>query len=110
MDFTTEQKLPVSFKVVDGRGRPAKIDGDPVVASSDETVATVSEVTKGGDTWTFDINSVAAGAYRVAVTADANLDPGETTEIVGTIEGNITLDPRTAARTIELTPGDPVDD
>lgn len=110
MDFTTEQKLPVSFKIVDGRGRPAKVDGDPVVASSDETVATVGAVTNDGDgTYSFEVNSVAVGSARIAVTADADIS-AEVKEIVGTLDINITLDERTGARTVELTPGTPVDD
>ncbi len=110
VDFTSEQYLPVSFKIVDGRGRPVPVDGDPVVASSDETVATVSDVTKGdGGIWSFNVNSVAVGTARVAVTADADISP-TVSEIVGTLDINITLDPRTAARTVELTAGTPVDD
>lgn len=109
-DFTTEQTLPVSFKIVDGRGRPANVENGPKAASSDETVVTVGDISKEGDVWKFDINSVAEGQYRVTVTADANLDPNEVNEIVGIIEGSVTHDARTDARTIELVAGDPIDD
>ena len=109
-DFTTEQKLPVSFKLVDGRGRPAPIDGTPAVVSSDETVASVSDLADAGNgSWSFNVNSVAEGTARIALTADADIS-SSVSEVVGTLEVNITLDPRTAARTIELTPGTPVDD
>lgn len=109
-DFTTEQTLPVSAKVVDGRGRPKAIDGEPVIASSDETVVTVSDVVNDGNGGiTFNVNSVAAGSARVTVTADADISP-EINEIVGVLDVNVTLDPRTAARTIELAPGTPTDD
>lgn len=112
MDFTTEQTLPVTFKIVDGRGRPAQVDGDPVVASSDETVARVSAdgVTKGDDgSYSMNIESVAVGSARISVTADADVGP-DVSDIIGTLDVNVTLDPRTAARTIELTAGTPVDE
>lgn len=108
--FTTEQYLPVTFKIVDGRGRPAPVEGTPVVASSDETVATCSEVTDAGDgSWDFSLNSVAEGTARIAVTADADLGAG-ISEIIGTLDVEVTTDPRTAERTIELTAGTPSDE
>lgn len=108
-DFTTEQTLPVSFRIVDGRGRPANVENIKV-ASSDETVVTASDVSKDGDLYKFEIRSVAEGSYRVVVTADANLDPNVVNEIVGVMEGSVTHDDRTDARTIELVAGEPVDD
>lgn len=111
-DFTTEQTLPVLFKIVDGRGRPASIDGDPVVASSDETVARVSAegvTNDGAGNYAMNIESVAVGSARITVTADADVSP-EVSDIVGVLDVNVTLDPRTAARTIELTAGAPVDE
>ncbi len=111
-DFTTEQTLPVSFKIVDGRGRPAPVDGDPVVASSDETVARLGPdgvTNDGSGNYTMNIESVAVGTARVTVTADADISEN-VSEIVGVLDLNVTLDPRTGARTIELTAGTPVDE
>lgn len=108
--FTTEQTLPVTFKIVDGRGRAAPIDGDPVVASSDETVVTADTPVKGSDgSWSMNLASVAAGTARVTVTADADISD-QVNSILGVLDIEVTLDPRTAARTIELTAGTPVDE
>lgn len=108
--FTTEQTLPVTFSIKDGRGRPASVDGDPVTASSDATVVTVDTPVRAGSDWTFNVMSVAPGTARVSVTADANLNPDETTEIVGFLDVEVTLDPRTGARVVELVAGTPVDE
>lgn len=110
--LSTEQKLPFTMKVVDGRGRPVKIDGEPVAASSDETVATVTIADAGGGTWNGEIVSVAPSpegtTQRVTVTADADLSPS-VSNVVGILEFNVTLDERTSARMVTLSPGSPVD-
>lgn len=110
--FTTEQNLPVSFKIVDGRGRAAEIDGDPVVASSDETVARMSAdgVKKNDDgSYGFSVESVAPGTARLSVTADADRGEG-VQEIVGVLEVEVTQDERSNARVIELTAGEATDE
>lgn len=108
-DFTTEQTLPFVYKVVDGRGRTVATDGDPVVASSDETVVTVAALTKGADnSWSGEAVSVTAGSARVTISADADLGEG-VIEVIGVLECNVTLDPRTAARTVDVVAGTPVD-
>ena|SRR5688572_31630603 len=108
--FTTEQTLPITFSIKDGRGRPAQVDGEPVAASSDETVATVDTPVKGADgSWSMNVASVAPGTARVSVTADANVSP-EVTEIVGFLDVEVTLDPRTEARIVELVAGTPTDE
>lgn len=110
--FTTEQFLPVSFKIVDGRGRPAAVDGEPVVASSDETVARVAAEGAVGDeagTYNMKIESVAPGTARISVTADADVSD-QASEVVGYLDVTVELDPRSAVRIIELTPGTPEDE
>lgn len=108
--FTTEQFLPVTFKIVDGRGRPVPVDGEPVVASSDETVVVASAPTNdGAGNYSMELASVAAGTARVTVTADADISP-EVSEILAILEVEVTLDPRTSARMIELTAGEPSDE
>jgi len=110
--LTTEQELPFLFEVLDGRGRRVPIDGEPTVASSDETVATVSIEAGTDDTWNGKITSVtespAGTTQRVTVTADADLGAG-VQEVVGYIDFTVTLDPRTAQRVVSLSPGTAVD-
>lgn len=108
--ITTEQKVSYSVKVVDGRGRPAPIDGEPIVASSDETIVTVTPpVSDGAGGWTFDAVSVLAGNARITFSADAEIGP-DVNSVVGEDDIEVTLDPRTGARMVELTAGTPVDD
>jgi hypothetical protein len=108
--FTTEQMLPFTFKITDGRGRPVSAEGTPVSVSSDETVATVGEVTDNGDkTWSGVVSSVAPGSCRIAVTADADTDPTIANDVVGTLDVEVTLDPRTGARITQLDAGEPAD-
>ncbi len=110
--FTTEQALPFTFKVVDGRGRVQPIQGDPVAASSDETIATVTIAKGDGNVWNGLINSVspspADSTQRVTVTADADLGEG-VQEVVGFLDFTITLDPRSGARIAEMVAGEPIE-
>lgn len=104
-DFTTEQVLPFTFKVADGRGRLVATDGTPVAVSSDETVATVGPLTSGdGKTWAGEASSVAPGSGRITVSADADLGEG-VQEVVGVLDINVTLDERTGARIVALEAG-----
>jgi len=108
-DFSTEQVLPISFKVVDGRGRTVKLDGDPIAASSDETVVTIGAMTNdGSNTWSGEVNSVAPGDARVTVSGDADLGEGVQT-VTGILEVTVTLDPRTSARITDIEAGTPTD-
>jgi len=114
--FTTEQTLPFTFKVLDGRGRVVKVDernGSPVATSSDETVATVTIAkATSGEVWNGVIDSVSASpadtTQRVTVTADADLGDG-ITEVVGFLDFTVTLDPLSGTRIAEMTAGAPVD-
>jgi hypothetical protein len=110
VDITTEQNLPFVFKVVDGRGRPAAVDGTPTAVSSDATVANVPVAltsADGGKTWNGMIESAAPGACRIAVTADSDITPEGVSDVIGTLDLNVTLDPRTGARIADLQPGTP---
>lgn len=113
--FTTEQELPFDFAVNDGRGRPVDVDesaGGPVVASSDETVATVTvqKVSKGR--YHGVVSSVTPSppdtTQRVTFTADADLGEG-VTEVVGFFDFNVTMDERTGQRIVQVQVGTPVD-
>jgi hypothetical protein len=109
VDFTTEQVLPISFKVVDGRGRTVKLDGDPVAASSDETIVTVGALTNdGSNVWKGEINSVSPGDARVTVSGDGDIGDGVQT-VTGVLEVTVTLDPRTGERITDLESGTPTD-
>lgn len=112
VSFSTEQELPFSFVVLDGRDRPVAIDGVPTVASSDETVATVSVVAGDGNAWNGTISSVAASpdgtTQRVTITADADLGEG-VKEVIGVLEFSVKLDERTSNRIVKLSVGAPVD-
>lgn len=100
-DMTTEQRIPFTFEVDDFRGKAVGIDGDPVGASSDETVATVA-ITKVDDThWTGFINAMLQGSCRITVSADA--DPGSAVNtVIATADINVTEDARTKQRVVKL--------
>lgn len=109
--ITTEEVLPISFAITDGRDRPKPADGTPTGVSSDETVATVGALTGNADNTVFtgEVSSVSVGSCRIAVTADVNTDPTISNEVVGTLDVDVTLDPRTGARITTLTAGTPAD-
>lgn len=108
--ITTEQEIPFTFKITDGRGRPKPADGTPVGATSDATVATVGDLTdNGNNTWSGVVSSVAPGDCRVSVTADADTDPAVVNEVVGLLDVTVTLDPRTGARITDIQAGTPAD-
>jgi hypothetical protein len=112
-EFSTEQNLPFTFKVVDGRGRVVKVDGTPKAASSDETVATVELYPELPDgTWSGLVSSVAPSpegtTQRVTVEADADLGEG-VQSVIGVLEFNVTLDEASKQRIINIEAGAPVD-
>jgi len=111
--FSTEQNLPFTVKVVDGRGRVAPFDGIPVAASSDETVGTVALTGPNADgSWSGLVTSVSASpegtTQRVTVTGDADLGAG-VVEVVGFMEYNVTADPRSAERIVQVEAQAPID-
>ena len=108
--FTTEQRLPFTFRVVDGRGNVVPTE-TPTAVSSDETVGTVSG-TPGEGVWNGVIDSVSPSpegtTQRVTVTADADLGEG-IQSVVGFLDYTVTLDARTGARIVEMVEGTPTD-
>lgn len=109
-DLTTEQMVSYTLKAVDGRGRAKPIDGAPVLTSSDETVVKLdAPVAVGDGSWTF--NAAATGIVGTAnITAEADVDISPAVQdIIATDAINVTLDPRTAARTVAITAGTPAD-
>lgn len=110
--FSTEQALPFTFKVVDGRGRVKAVDGTPVAASSDETVATVVLTAGDANVWNGVISSVSPSpegtTQRVTVTTDADLGEGKQ-EVIGFLDFTVTLDARSGARIAEMVAGDPTE-
>lgn len=108
--ITTEQEVDYTFSITDGRGRSKPADGIPVAATSDPTVAVVSEATSaGGNDWMVTVSSVAPGTCRISVTADADTAPDIVNEVVGTADVEVTLDPRTGARISSMSAGTPRD-
>lgn len=106
-DINTDQNYPnVALSITDSRGRPARVDGVPVWASSDETVLTVAAAADGMSAV---VDTVAAGTARITVSADADLGAG-VTEITGVSEDvNVTIGPNSVASTIALNLGAPAD-
>ena len=106
-DINTDQHYPnVALTITDSKGRPAKVDGVPVWASSDETVLTVAAAADG---MSADIETVAPGVARITVTADADLGPGVST-ITGVSEDvNVTQGPSFTASSMVLNLGAPAD-
>lgn len=110
VDITTEQQVPFTFVVKDGRGRPSAIDGSPTVAISDDTVVSVAPLTSGDNvTWSGVAVSGAPGSARVTVTADSDITPDGVNDVVGILEVVVSLDPRTGSRIADMQAGAPED-
>lgn len=86
MKLTDSQNAVLTIAPVDKKGAPATLDGVPVWASSDETIATVA-ADPGGLTAT--LTAVRPGTCGVTVTGDADLGEG-TTPIVGSLDVEVT--------------------
>jgi len=110
--FTTEQTLPFTFEVVDGRGRRVPIDGAPVVTVSDETVATASIEAGTDNVWDGELTSVSASpegtTQRMTIEADADLGAGIQT-VLAQLDFSVELDPRTTQRMASVVTGAPAD-
>ena len=106
-DITTDQNYPnVQLTITDAKGRPAKVDGVPVWASSDETVLAVTPAADGMSAL---IDTVAAGTARATVSADADLGAGVLTITGVTEDVNVTLGTGRQASVLALSLGTPVD-
>ena len=107
VDINTDSFFPnVSLTIVDGQGRPAKVDGPPVWASSDATVLTV---TPSADGLAAVVETVAPGTARITVTADADLGEGVATLTGVSEDVVVTLGPSSQASTMSLSLGEPAD-
>jgi hypothetical protein len=105
--INTDQNFPnVVLSITDSKGRPAKVDGVPVWASSDETVLTA---TPSADGMSGVVDTVAPGTARITITADANLT-GDVETITGVSEDVVvSLGPGSKASVIVLNLGTPAD-
>jgi hypothetical protein len=106
-DINTDQNFPnVTLSITDSRGRPARVDGVPVWASSDETVLVA---TPAADGMSAVVDTVAVGTARITISADADLGNG-VQPITGVSEDvNVTQGPSTVAATMTLNLGAPAD-
>ncbi len=102
MKLTDSQNAVLSIKPVDKKGADAALDGVPVWASSDETIATVA-ADVGGLSAT--LTAVRPGTCSITVTGDADLGEG-TTPIVGTLDVEVT--PGQAVQ-IQIAAGEPTE-
>src|ERR1035437_5346158 len=101
-----DQKVLLTIQPLDGKGKPAALDGVPVWSSSDETQVLVVAASDG-------LSAVASGVAppsdptaplpRIVVTADADLGSGST-PITGSLDFTITA---RSAGTIALPGGTP---
>ena len=101
-EMTNLQRIPFKLEYDNFRDVAVGIDGDPVGASSDETIATV-EITRVDDThWTGFVKATGLpGTCRVTVSADT--DPGsEVNTVVATADVTVTEDPRMKLRVVKL--------
>jgi len=107
MDVTTDQMFPnVTLVVTDADERPARVDGVPVWASSDETVLLV---TASADGMSASVSTVAPGTARVTVSADADLGEGVVEKTGRSEDVNVTQGVRGMAAVLTLDLGAPVD-
>jgi hypothetical protein len=106
-EINTDQHYPnVVLEILDAQERPAKVDGVPVWASSDETVLTVTPTADGMGAA---IEPVAPGTARVTVTADADLGEG-VKEITGVTDDIVVTEgPSHEASSFKITLGEPAD-
>ncbi len=101
--LTDSQKATLSIQPKDKKGADAALDGAPVWASSDETIATV-EADEGGLSAT--LTAVRPGSCTVTATADADITPDGVASINGSLTVNVTAG---QAVQIDITAGAPVD-
>lgn len=78
------QTLAASVAFVDGRGNPARVDGIPAWELTGDNIGSV-EPSADGMSAVVTLNG-SLGIAQVAVRADADLDAGETRELVITGE------------------------
>ena len=81
--LTDSQQVSLGIAVTDKKGNPASIDGAPVWASSDSSVATVEPSADGMTAVAKAVGPL--GTAQISVTADADLGEG-VKSIVGTLD------------------------
>jgi hypothetical protein len=98
--LASDQLVTAQIKAVDAKGNPARIDGAPVWASSDEGVVTV--IATDGET-----AAIAAvgpvGTAQVQVTVDADLGEG-VRPLTGTLDVEVVASEAVA---VTIVPGEP---
>lgn len=82
--LSDSQTSALSIQPVDKKGAPASLDGVPVWATSDATIATV-DASADATGLTATLSGVRPGTCTITVTGDADLTSG-TTPIVGTLD------------------------
>jgi hypothetical protein len=100
MIITNEQFVDAIFEAKTLSGNPARLDGAPVVSSSDPAVASVELVNEN----TIRITAVGLGQCIISVKADADLDEGEVREIEGILDITVV---EAEASAMTLTAGEP---
>lgn len=101
MILTDTQKVSCTLDPRNAKGNPAPLDGTPQWASSNPAVATVEPAADGLSAV---VTAVAPGTTQISVTADADLDEGETREISGTLDIDVKAG---EAVTLGITAGTP---
>lgn len=103
LEMTDTQKAVVTLVIKDAKGKNARVDGIPEWASSDEAVATVTDISTDGMSAT--IVAGDTGVCQITVSADADLGVG-----VKPINGflDVNINPGEAI-TVELQAGAPVE-
>jgi hypothetical protein len=81
--LTDTQKSTLTIEPVTAKGRPALLDGVPEWSSSNPAVASIEPAVDGLSAV---VVARGAGETQISVTADADLDEGETREISGVLD------------------------
>lgn len=100
--LTDSQQVDLSIDPRDKKNKPAKVDGAPVWASSNEAVITV---TAAADGMSATVVAGEPGDAQVNVSADADLGDGVTT-LTGTLDVTVTAG---AATTLAVNAGAPTE-
>ena len=85
--ITTTQQFRITPNIIDRKGKPAPVDGEPVYASSNEAVASVVPDAGGLSAL---VVAQGVGSYTVSVSADADLGQGVKT-ITAQDDGSVSL-------------------
>lgn len=103
MFLKDSQNLPLSIAPVDAKGNAAKVDGVPAWSVTDPSLATLAVADDGLSAVLSPVGPL--GAFKVQVSADADLGP-DAKSIVGELDVEIIGGD---AVSIQLKAGDPVD-